>query len=346
MQEMDIDKIVIRGILRHYWKKGVKASEASRIICEFEGENAMNCKLAQSWYRRFESGDMTTLDKPKSGRHRSLSLELIKDAVVSNPQKSTRQISQELNIPTTSVFRGLKMLGACYQNRIQVPHDLTPEQQKRRVSVCQTLLKYPRDTRFLRQILTCDEKWIYYVSVDNKKQWHLPGEPLLPVVKQSRFLKKVLISVWWNYEGIIHFELIPDGHPITSEVYCQQLDRVHEIMQQRYPQLINRKRVLLQQDNARPHTAKKTMVKIDELAGFELIPHPAYSPDLAPSDYHLFRSMAHYLVGKSFKNDDDLKSGCQQFFDSKNQQWYTAGIKSLAERWIKCVEHNGAYFHE
>ena len=117
-------------------------------------------------------------------------------------------------------------------------------------------------------------------------------------------------------------------------------------MQQRYPQLINRKRVLLQQDNARPHTAKKATVKIDELAGFELIPHPAYSPDLLQSDYHLFRSMAHYLVGKSFKNDDDLKSGCQHFFDSKNQQWYTAGIKSLAERWIKCVEHNGTYFHE
>jgi len=42
MQEMDIDKIVIRGILRHYWKKGVNSSETYRLMCELEGENAMN----------------------------------------------------------------------------------------------------------------------------------------------------------------------------------------------------------------------------------------------------------------------------------------------------------------
>jgi hypothetical protein len=40
--------------------------------------------------------------------------------------------------------------------------------------------------------------------------------------------------------------------------------------------------VLLQQDNARPHTAKKTLQKIEELEDIELLPHPAFSPDLAP----------------------------------------------------------------
>ena len=49
----------------------------------------MNSKLAQSWYRRFEISDMTILDKPKSVRHWSLSLELVKDAVACNPQKGT-----------------------------------------------------------------------------------------------------------------------------------------------------------------------------------------------------------------------------------------------------------------
>jgi histone-lysine N-methyltransferase SETMAR len=58
--------------------------------------------------------------------------------------------------------------------------------------------------------------------------------------------------------------------------------------------------VLLQQDNARPHTAKKTLQKIEELEGFELLPHPAFSPDLEPSDYYLFRSMAQFLRGKKF----------------------------------------------
>ena len=73
---MDIEIFVIR-ISGNYWKNGVNSSEALRLTCEFEGKRIMNCKLAQSLYRLFDSSNMIILDKPKSDRHRSLSLELI-----------------------------------------------------------------------------------------------------------------------------------------------------------------------------------------------------------------------------------------------------------------------------
>jgi histone-lysine N-methyltransferase SETMAR len=75
---------------------------------------------------------------------------------------------------------------------------------------------------------------------------------------------------------------------------------MYTVLLEKYPALVNRKSVLLQQDNARPHRAKKTLQKIEELEGIELLPHPAFSPDLEPSDYNLFRSMAQFLRGKSF----------------------------------------------
>ena len=50
------------------------------------------------------------------------------------------------------------------------------------------------------------------------------------------------------------------------------------------------KGILLQQDNARVHTCKIAMDAV-ERNGYELIPHPAYSPDLAPSDYFLFPNL-------------------------------------------------------
>ena len=56
---------------------------------------------------------------------------------------------------------------------------------------------------------------------------------------------------------------------------------MYEKLKEKYPSLTNRKRVLLQQDNAKPHTANRTAEKIVELEGIELLPHPAYSPDLA-----------------------------------------------------------------
>ena len=49
------------------------------------------------------------------------------------------------------------------------------------------------------------------------------------------------------------------------------------------------------------------MDKIKGLDGIELLPHPPYSPDLAPSDYYLFRSMAHFIRGRQFKDIEDVK---------------------------------------
>jgi histone-lysine N-methyltransferase SETMAR len=69
--------------------------------------------------------------------------------------------------------------------------------------------------------------------------------------------------------------------------------------------------VLLQQDSARPHTAKKTLQKIEELEGIELLSHPAFSPDLEPSDYYLFCSMAQFLRGKKFQCVADVEVGVE-----------------------------------
>ena len=122
-----------------------------------------------------------------------------------------------------------------------------------------------------------------------------------------------MLCVWWNFEGIIHFELVPNNRAIDAELYSAQLDRMHTALAQKYPALVNRKRVILQQDNASPHTARRTKEKIRELESIELLPHPAYSPDLAPSDFHLFRSMAHFLRGRSFANLDEVETGCRVF---------------------------------
>jgi histone-lysine N-methyltransferase SETMAR len=37
---------------------------------------------------------------------------------------------------------------------------------------------------------------------------------------------------------------------------------------------------------------------------FELLPHPAYSPDLIPSDYHIFELLKDALCGHQFANDE------------------------------------------
>ncbi len=90
--------------------------------------------------------------------------------------------------------------------------------------------------------------------------------------------------------------------------------------------------MLLQHDGASAHTALKTKAKIEELDGIELLPHPAYSPDLAPSDYGLFRSMSTFLRGRRFDSVDDVEKACREYFASKYREWYRDEIRKLAER--------------
>jgi len=88
----------------------------------------------------------------------------------------------------------------------------------------------------------------------------------------------------------------------------------------KYPAWANRNRMLLQQNNAKPHTARRTKEKIKELDAIEIISHPAYGPDLAPSGYHLFRSLAHLLRGRRFDNLEQVEPDYREFFNSKDKE--------------------------
>ena len=71
--------------------------------------------------------------------------------------------------------------------------------------------------------------------------------------------------------------------------------------------------------------------------------HSPYSPDLAPSDYYLFQSLQNSLNGKTFNDDESVKSHLVQFFTDKDQKFYERGIMKLPERWKMIVEQSGKY---
>jgi histone-lysine N-methyltransferase SETMAR len=102
---------------------------------------------------------------------------------------------------------------------------------------------------------------------------------------------------------------------------------MYTVLLEKCPELVNRKRMLLQQDNARPHTAKKTLRKIEELEGIELLPHPSFSPDLEPSDYHLFRSIAQFLRGKKLQSVADVEVAVEEYLASKDKEWFYQAFK-------------------
>ena len=110
--------------------------------------------------------------------------------------------------------------------------------------------------------------------------------------------------------------VLPRRQTITADIYCQQLDRIHAALVRSRPQLVNGKGVLFHQDNARPHVSAQTLKKISELK-WELVEHPPYSPDLAPSDFHLFGSLQNVLQARSYRAEHEVEKGVLKFFASR-----------------------------
>ncbi len=46
---------------------------------------------------------------------------------------------------------------------------------------------------------------------------------------------------------------------------------------------------------------------------FEFLPHPPYSPDMASTDFHLFRSLQHFLADKIFNDIEEVKNWLNNF---------------------------------
>ena len=73
------------------------------------------------------------------------------------------------------------------------------------------------------------------------------------------------------------------------------------------------------------------------------MPHPAYSPDLAPSDYYLFLILKQELKGRRFESIDEVKSITVQWLDSQSKSFYRDGLLKLKDRWLKCFNTDGDY---
>jgi histone-lysine N-methyltransferase SETMAR len=93
---------------------------------------------------------------------------------------------------------------------------------------------------------------------------------------------------------------------VKSATYADLLkNRLRPAMKPKQRGLLSRG-VLLQHDNSRPHTARSTVATTQDLS-FECLPHPPYSPDLAPSDFHVFGRHKEAMEGKTFRSDEEVQ---------------------------------------
>lgn len=329
----------IRHCMLYEYQLGHSARAAARNICSAIGLKSITNVAVSFWYKRFMQKNYELDDESRSGRPSEVDLDRLQELIESDPRYSTRCLASVLGCSQPTIHYHLTKLGFRPLLGVWIPHDLTTNQLTQRLDICMSLLSKKRHFAWLDDVITGDEKWVLYVNRTRKSQWLRPGERPVPTPKPELHPKKVMLSVWWGVRGVVYWELIPNNKTVTAAVYCAQLDKLKAQLEAKHPE---QRKVHFLHDNARPHVALSTRQKLMQF-GWDVLPHPPYSPDLAPTDYHLFLSLSNKLRDQSFENEDDLKAFLDNFFDSHPPEFYKKGIHSLATRWQSVIDNNGAY---
>ena len=83
-----------------------------------------------------------------------------------------------------------------------------------------------------------------------------------------------------------------------------------------------------------------------EQNGYELIPHPAYSPDLAPSDFFLFPNLKKDIHGCHFRSEEEVVTAVEERVHGKDPDCFSSGLMALEHHWAKCITLEGNYIEK
>ena len=195
---------------------------------------------------------------------------------------------------------------------------------------------------FHTRLVTGDETWLHHWDPNTKKesmQWKRPGPPPPKKFRTQPSASKVMATVFWDSKGIILIDYKPAGTSVTGEYYANVIKQLRvAIKGKRRGKLAAG--VLLLHDNAPVHKSRVAQAAIRECS------HPPYSPDLAPSDYYLFRNLKSHLRGTRFREHDELKAATEAWFEDQIDDFYFKGIDCLKEKWVKCIEVTGDYIEK
>jgi histone-lysine N-methyltransferase SETMAR len=103
-----------------------------------------------------------------------------------------------------------------------------------------------------------------------------------------------MASVFWDAEDILFIDYLEKGKTITGEYYSNLLTRLNKKIREKRPGL-QKKKITFHRDNAPAHKSVLAMGKLRDLH-YQLLEHPSYSPDLAPSDFSSQNSNSSSLV--------------------------------------------------
>ena len=224
------ERIEQRYCIKFCCKLGDTQVHTIQKIQQAFGNEAMGITQIKEWYNRFKQGQTSVESKPRSGRpSTSRNEELIENVrqIVENDRRITiNEITEEVGISTGSVHTILtEDLAMRRVSAKFVPKLLVEQQKQQRLDIAQDMLNCANsDSDFMKTIITGDETWVYGYDPETKfqsSQWKHQTSPRPKKARQVRSNVKVMLTCFFDSNGIVHHEYAPAGQTINKGYYLE-----------------------------------------------------------------------------------------------------------------------------
>ena len=274
--------------------------------------------------------------------------EAVNKIVMENSRITRKEVAEDVGVSVGSchaIFSdilGLKRVAANF-----VPKLLNFDQKTRRMNIAQEMLNDVNDDPdLLKRVISGDESWVYGYDVETKaqsSQWKHTELPRPKKARQVRSNVKVLLTVFFDYLGVVHQKFLPQGRTVNKEYYHEVMRRLRKAIRKKRPELWKNNSWLLHHDNAPAHSS--LLVRNFLVKNYTVImPQPPFSPDLAPCDFFLFPRLKRPMEGRRFATIEEIKTESLRDLKDIPKSAYHKCFQDYKKRWHKCLISEGDYF--
>jgi histone-lysine N-methyltransferase SETMAR len=231
-----------------------------------------------------------------------------------------------------------------------VPRLLTADQISTSMKITdQGLERFNKNkTDSVCQFITIDGTWIHHYTPESKQQSKQWTEASCAAPNKKRSVPsagKFMALVFWDAEGILCIDYIEKGKTITREYYSNLLTRLDKkICEKRQGLQKKEKKNLSSGQCTLPQSVFLAMGKLRDLHyTYELLEHPPYSPDLAPSDFCLFPKLKLFLGGECFSSNQEAIAAAEGYVTDLTKNDCRDEKMMLQHCWNKCITLKGDY---
>lgn len=341
----------IRANIKFLTKLNWKTVNIIEALQQVYGDSAPCRAVVYDWVKRFKEGREQLEDDAREGRPTTSktqeNIRIVENLIKEDRRINIDEIAYALEISHGSAFSILtEDLGLSKLSARWVPKALQENQLQQRADLSLAILAKmeANETIFFKRCLTGDETWIYQYDPENKiqsKEWHPRGTPGPVKFKSEKSVKKIMATIFWDSEGVILIDFLEGKKTVTSSYYEGVLKKLKTSLAKKRRGKLH-SQILFHHDNAPAHSSRAVRALLREFR-WETLPHPPYSPDLAPSDFFLFPKLKESLKGTRFDSLEQAKQQVITWCQKQPPEFYREGIYRWKYRLQKCIDSNGAY---